>query len=159
RRPTARRLLDGVEVARRNAAELVARADVELGEDLAQVVLHRAGADEQLCADLRVGQTLFGEPSDVCFLGREHGAGVVGPLTRSLTGGQELVAGALGEPLGPDAAEHLVGGSELLTCVDAPVFATQPFAVQEPGAGKVHDTTATREPLDRLAVERLRIIS
>jgi hypothetical protein len=48
-------------VAGRNAAELVARGDVELLEDLAQVVLHRAGADEQLCADLRVGDT--GEPT------------------------------------------------------------------------------------------------
>jgi hypothetical protein len=47
--------LGGVEVAGWNAAELVARGDVELGEDLVQVVLDRSGADEQLCAYLRVG--------------------------------------------------------------------------------------------------------
>jgi hypothetical protein len=42
-----------------------------------------------------------------------------------------------------------------LTRVDAPVLATQPFAVQKSGAGEVDHATATRKPLDRLAVERL----
>ena len=78
-------------------------------------------------------------------------------LRDGLARGQELVAGALGEPLGPDAAEHLVGGSELLARVDAAVLATQPFAVQEPGAGEVDHATAAPEPLDRLAVEGLRV--
>ena len=49
-----------------------------------------------------------------------------------------------------------MGGSELLPRVDAPVLATQLFAVQEPGAGEVDHATAARKPLDRLAVERLR---
>src|SRR5215208_3540989 len=143
-------------VAGRQAAELVARGDVELQEDLAQVVLDRAGADEQLCADLRVGETVSGEPSDVCLLGCEHAARVVLALPRRFTRGQELVPGPVGKPFGPDAAEHLVGGSELLARVDAPVLATQPFAVQKPGAGEVDHATAARKPLDRLAVERLR---
>src|SRR5918998_4189111 len=124
------------EVAGRNAAELVARGDVELHEDLVQVVLHGAGADEQLCADLRVGETILGEPSDLCLLGCEHAARVLGAPPRGLTRGQELATGALGKPLHPDAAEHLVGGSELLTRVNAPVLATQPLAVQKPGAGE-----------------------
>ena len=84
---------------------------------------------------------------------------VLGAPPRGLTRGQELVTGALGKPLGPDVAEHLVGGSKLLARVDAPVLATQPFAVQEPGAGEVDHATAAREPLDRLAVEGLRILS
>ena len=120
---------------------------------------HRAGADEQLCADLGVGEAVSGQPGDVCLLGCEHAARVVGAPPRGLARGQELVTGALGKPLGPDVAEHLVGGSELLTRVDAPVLATQPFAVAEPGAGEVDDATAAREPLDRLAVEGLRILS
>src|SRR5687767_11621417 len=125
----ASRGLAGVEVAGRNAAELVARGDVELQEDLAQVVLHRTWADEQLCADLRVGETISRQPGDVRLLGGEHGARVVGAPARGLTCGQELVTGALGKPLGPDVAEHLMGGSELLARVDAPVLAAQPFAV------------------------------
>jgi len=40
--------LGGAEAVGRNAAEMVARGDVELPEDLAQVVLNRSGADEQL---------------------------------------------------------------------------------------------------------------
>src|SRR5918995_3448742 len=151
----ASRQLAGVEVAGRNAAELVARGDVELQEDLAQVVLHRPGADEQLRADLGVGETISGQPSDVSLLGCEHAARVVAALPRGLTRGQELVTGALGKPLGADAAEHFVGGSELLTRVDAAVLATQPFAVLEPGAGEMDHATAAREPLHRLAVEGL----
>jgi hypothetical protein len=49
------RRLHRAEAVGGNAAELIARGDVELGEDLAQVVLHRSRTDEQSCADLRVG--------------------------------------------------------------------------------------------------------
>ena len=41
-------------IAGQRAAELVARAEVELGEDLAQVALDRPRADEQPRTDLRV---------------------------------------------------------------------------------------------------------
>ena len=77
-------------------------------------------------------------------------------LRRGLAGGQQLAAGALGERLGADPAEAVVGGSKLLARVDAPVLAAQPFAVEELGAGEVDHATAAREPLDRLAVEGLR---
>jgi hypothetical protein len=106
-------------------------------EDLAQVVLDGSRADEQLCADLRVGEAVAGQPSDVCLLGCEQPALVVGAPPRRLTRRCELVTGALGEPLGPDTAELFVGSAELLARIDAPVLATQPFAVQEPGAGEV----------------------
>src|SRR5829696_8431055 len=59
RRPR-RRLAGGLlgpgagRVAGQDPVELTARADSELGEDLAQVVLDRALADEQPGADLRV---------------------------------------------------------------------------------------------------------
>jgi len=48
--------------------ELAAGADAELGEDLAQVVLDRARADEQPGADLRVGQAVAGQPRDLSLL-------------------------------------------------------------------------------------------
>ena len=44
-------------------------ADAELGEDLAQVVLDGARADEQPGADLRVGQAVAGQPRDLGLLG------------------------------------------------------------------------------------------
>ena len=52
-------------------AQLPAGADAELGEDLAQVVLDGARADEQLRADLRVRLAVGGEPGDLRLLGRE----------------------------------------------------------------------------------------
>ena len=57
-------------------AKLLAGADVELAEDLVQVVLDRARADEQLGADLRVGVPVAGQPRDLDLLGRQRVARV-----------------------------------------------------------------------------------
>src|SRR4051812_3556086 len=141
------------------AAQLLAGADLELGEHLAQVVLDGARADEQLGADLRVRLPVARHPGDLGLLGREDVAGLHGPPGRGLAGGQQLAACALGERLGADLVEAVVGGAELLARVNAPVLATQPFAVQELGAGVMDHATAALEPLDRLAVERFRIAS
>src|SRR2546430_14707757 len=62
---------DGGRPAGQNAVELVARADVELGEDFAQVVLDRAWTDEQPGADLGVREAVAGEPRDLPLLSRE----------------------------------------------------------------------------------------
>ena len=51
--------------------ELPARGDAELREHVAQVPLHRARADEQLRADLRVRKAVAGEPGDLLLLRRE----------------------------------------------------------------------------------------
>ena len=56
--------------------ELVARADVEFGEHLVQVVLDGAAADEQPGADLGVGQPVAGEPRDLGLLDRQLVAGL-----------------------------------------------------------------------------------
>jgi hypothetical protein len=106
-------------VGGREAGELATRGDVKLQEDLAQVVLHRAGADEQLGADLGVGKTISGQPSDMCLLWCEHAARVVGAPARGLARGQELVTGALGKPLGPDRTEYFVRGVGIVAPVDA----------------------------------------
>src|ERR1700722_11383689 len=65
--------------SREGAGKLASSGDVELGEDLAQVVLHRARADEQLHRDLRVGLPVRDQPGDLLLLrrenrGRAHGA-------------------------------------------------------------------------------------
>ena len=56
---------------RERGAKLLAAGDVELAEHLAQVVLDRARADEQLGADLRVGVPVAGQPRDLDLLGRQ----------------------------------------------------------------------------------------
>src|SRR5438445_2057256 len=101
---------DGGRPAGQDAVELVAGADVELGEDLAQVVLDRSWTDEQPGADLRVGESVAGEPGDLGPLGGQLVPGLDGALADSLAGGQELAPGPLGEPLDAHRRQHLVGG-------------------------------------------------
>jgi hypothetical protein len=48
---------------------LVARGDAELGENLVQVVLDGAGADEHLGRDLGICLAVHGQPHDLRFLG------------------------------------------------------------------------------------------
>src|SRR5260221_13870492 len=113
---------DGVRVAGQDAVELAAGADAELGEDLAQVVLDRARADEQPGADLRVGQPLPGQPRDLSLLGGQRMTGLAGwragglrgALADGLAGGPQLAAGALGERPGSHRLEHLAGGAQRL---------------------------------------------
>src|SRR4051794_35011872 len=52
-------------------AQLPARTDAQLGEHLVQMPFHRAGADEQLLADLRVGHAVAGQAGDLRLLGCE----------------------------------------------------------------------------------------
>src|SRR6476661_5475991 len=58
----------GVRVGRQDAAEVAARGDVELGEDLAQVVLDGAPRQEQPGADFGVREAVAGQPGDLGLL-------------------------------------------------------------------------------------------
>src|SRR5919204_3665454 len=109
--------------------ELVARADAELAEDLVQVVLDGARADEQLGADLWVGEPFASEPRDLFLLRRELIAGVVSALARLLARSQELVARAFGEPFRAHRGERVVREPQLLASVNPPILAPQPLAV------------------------------
>src|SRR5258708_11315964 len=70
---------DGARVAGQDVVELAAGGDADLGEDLAQVVLDRARADEQPGADLRVGQPLPRQPRDLGLLSGQRVTGLAGP--------------------------------------------------------------------------------
>src|SRR3954469_1288228 len=72
---------------RRSGAELLAADDIELAEDLVQVVLDRARADEQLGADLRVGVPFAGQARHLELLGRQGVARVRGQAAYGLAGG------------------------------------------------------------------------
>ena len=131
----------------------MARVDVELGEHLAQVVLDRARADEQLGADLRVRQPVASEPRDLSLLGGECIACLVRAFARSLAGGRQLAAGALRERLHPHLTQHLVSGAELLACLHPAALAAQPFAVDEVRTGELDAHTGVAKAADRFAVE------
>src|SRR3954447_4069855 len=61
-RPSGRRRLA------ERAGQPAARGDRELAEHLAQMPLDRAGAEEQLGADLRVGEPVAGQARDLILL-------------------------------------------------------------------------------------------
>src|SRR6476646_2400033 len=89
--------------------ELLARGDAELGEHLAQMPFDRARAEEELRPDLRVRAPTLCKPGDVLLLWRELVTGVVAAPAHLLPRGQELVSGALREPVQPHRAQHVVG--------------------------------------------------
>ena len=133
--------------------ELSAGADAELGEHLAQVVLHGPRADEQLSADLRVGVAFGSEPGDLRLLHGKGLARVYGALAHGLACRLELPAGPFGERRGPEPAEHVVGGPQVLACFHSPLLAAQPFAVHQVGAGEMDGDAAAPEAVNRLPTQ------
>ena len=116
---------------------------------------HRAGADEQLGADLRVGVARDGEPGDVRLLGRKRGGRLDRALAHRLAGGRQLVPRAFGECLHAHRGQHVVSGPQLLTGVCAAVLAAQPLAVEQVRAGELGPQLGAAEPADRLPVQTL----
>src|SRR5262249_34869330 len=76
------------------AAEVAARADAELREDLVQVPFDGAMAEEQARADLRVGETLARQLRDLLLLRRQRLALVDATGAQLLARRDELDAGA-----------------------------------------------------------------
>ena len=85
-----------------------------------------------------------GQPGDLRLLGGEVVARLGGAPAHRLAGRGQLAAGALGERLRADAAEHLVRAAELLARVDAPVLAAQPLAVEQVRAREVDERCCVR---------------
>src|SRR3954469_1021542 len=137
------------------AAQALAGADPKLRVHLAQVPLHRAGADVELRTDLRVGETVASEPRDLLFLGREVITGVVSALAHLLTGGEQLASRALGKSVRSHLGEEVIGLAELLAGVDPPVLTPQPLAIGEPGTREVRRRPRLPERLDSRAMQML----
>ena len=117
---------------------------------------HRAGPDEQLRADLRVGPPVPGQPGDLLLLRGQVGPGVLDPPAHLLPGGQQLSPGPFGETLGAHGRERLVRGPQLATGLGPPVLAAQPLAVAQPGPGQVYGHPGPAQPVERLAVQLIR---
>src|SRR5215475_7820543 len=99
--------------------ELCPAGDAELVEDLVQVVLDGAGADEQLAGDLPVGQALGGQPGDLRLLRREHLRGPEAARAGPLAGGAQLGSGPARESRHAHLVEHLEGPAELVAGIAA----------------------------------------
>src|SRR4051812_22080141 len=137
----------------------LARGDAEFEEYLAEVPFDGAGADEQFRSDLRVGASGAGQSGDVLLLRGQILVGVDLPLPDLLAGGPQLSACALGERVGPDHDEKLVGGAKRVACVAPPVLATKPLPEEQVGAGEFGPQRRTAEPLHRVRVVVLRLLA
>src|SRR5260370_1237140 len=73
---------------------------VELPEDLGEVIIHGARAEEQPCRDLAVRGAPRGQDSDLRLLRGEIAASLVSSLPRALAGRGKFGPGALGEGVG-----------------------------------------------------------
>src|SRR6266568_4569202 len=145
--------------AEQGAGELSARADTQLAEHFLQVVLDRVRADEQPGRDLAVGQAFRDEPGDPCLLGRELVDGLAAALADPLTGCLQLDASARREALGAHRLEHVVCDAQLSPRIPAAPLPTQPFPVEEVGAGQLGGSTGSLESLDGLGMEGFRFPS
>src|SRR4029453_1708618 len=135
-------------------AELPARVNVELEEHLPQVPLHRARAEEELGADLRVRMAGGGESRDLLLLRGQLVPCLVGAFADLHAGRGKLAASPLGERAGAEVAQTLVGTAGLLACVHAPAFPSQPLAVEQVCAGELGADRRAAEPSDRFFVQR-----
>src|SRR5271157_5360115 len=140
-------------------AKLSAGADVELGEDLAQVPFDCAGAEEQMGTDFRIRQPVTCEPRDLYLLRGELLDRLGRAPAYSLTRGQQLATAALSERLHTHCDEALIGNTQLHARVCAAFLAPQPLAVQEMAADKGGAQASATEPLNRLAVEALGVLA
>ena len=130
-----------------------ARADVELGEHLVQVVLDGARADEQPRADLRVREPVAREPRDLGLLRGQLaarsrrcacGPSRPSPAARARPGRRTRSA--------PIAGEQLVRGAQLRAGVDAAGARAAATRRRAGGRARGPAARACGQPLDRLAV-------
>src|SRR5262245_25545894 len=133
------------------ADELRPRGDAELREDLAQVVLDRARAEEELSGDVLVGVTLADEPRDLQLLRCQVGERARVAPPRGLARCSELGPGALGPRLCPEPLEGVKRAAQVLAGVAAAALATQELPEKQLGAGAVERVRPERVQVERVA--------
>src|SRR5580658_2592800 len=147
----------GIPAGGQCSVQLAAGGNGELGEHVAEVILGRARADEQPGADLRIRQAVPGQPRHLSLLGGQRTGpdgtgGRSGARAGDLAGGPQLTAGPFGERRHAHLLQHLVGGAQLLTRVQAAALTAQPFPVQQVRPGQLGADPGPAQPLDRLPV-------
>src|SRR5918997_5207931 len=120
--------------------------------------LDSSGTDEQLRADLRVGQAVTGEARDLGFLCREVIAGLDIALTHGRACGQQFPAGALRETLDAHRAEYLVCDVQFAARVHTAVRPSKPLSVQQVRAGKLGADPCSAQMVDGIAESALGIV-
>ena len=72
-----------------------------------------------------------------------------------LAGGEEFPARALGEGVGADRVEQVVGGLQVVAGVEPAVLPAEPLTVEQVRPGQVGPQRSATQPLDRLGVALL----
>src|SRR5215210_9225028 len=120
-----------------------------------QMPLDGTRAEEEPRTDLRIGQALTGESSDLPLLRGEVIARLDRTLAHLLASHLQLSACALGESLHADRRELVVRSTELDPRVDPAVLAAQPLPVEQMSPGELRTQPGSAQPLDRLAMQAL----
>src|SRR5258708_8252618 len=142
---------DGSHAVREDAVKLAARADAELGEDVAEVGLYGARAEDQPGADFRVGQPVAGQPGDLGLPCGQLNRGGGGAGAGGLAGGPQLGPGSFGACFHAHRFQHAMGGAQLLPSGGAAALPAQPFPVPPVGGGQRGQGTGPPEAGYRLA--------
>ena len=103
--------------------EFLSRLDLELCEHLAQVVLDRAGAQEEATGDFAIREPFAGEVSDLRLLWREVAACLDPSFASRRAGGTQLACSALRKRIDAHLAEQFVRDAKLLPSVEPPPLA------------------------------------
>jgi len=138
-------------------AELVARADVQLGEHLAEVVGDRVLADEQPLADVGVGEprrvraARLASPEAVSSSrGLDAALRTRSPVANSSRSARPANASVPMLVNSSSAVPQLLAGRPTRRRLTP-----QPLAVEEVGTGELHADARAPEPIDGLAIEVL----
>ena len=110
-------------------------------------------ADEQPGSDLRIGEAVAGEPSDLGLLGGQLDCGVDAAFAGGLAGGQQFAAGPFGERLTPMLSSMSWAAWSWAARVEATSFASQPFPIEQMTAGELSTQRECGRGADRLPVE------
>src|SRR6266516_1534240 len=124
------------------ALQLSPGGDAELGEDVVEAVRDGPRAQEQLRADLPVGQPSRGAVGDLALLRGELLEGARVTLAGALPAGPQLGAGTLGPGGRRQPVEDLQGGPQVRAGVAAAPAAAQPLAVAQLGTGELEGPQA-----------------
>src|SRR5918999_3947778 len=126
------------------AGERRSGADAELPEDVAEVEVDRARAEEQLGGHVPVRQALRDETGDLELLCGQLGSRARVALARRLAAGAQLDPSSLRPERRSEALEGVESRSEVLARLDSAPGAAEELAVGDLGSRALEGTSVVR---------------
>jgi hypothetical protein len=104
----------------------VSRRDAEFHVHLAEMVLDRAGTDEQPTSDVGIGEPIAGEPGYLPLLRGQFDGRVGSWCCRTAAGRMQLSGAAVCKGVKPHRCERFMCNPQVLARISAPLLAAQP---------------------------------